>query len=347
MGYIYIITNKINDKVYIGQTSRTIETRWKEHLLSYQNESKKRYKLYAAMNKYGAESFSIEKIEECSADKLDEREKYWIQKFDSYNNGYNMTIGGEGIQIVQTERILKLWEKGMAIADISRELGYATSTILQYLEDSVTFSHMEAVNRGKKLTSRAKEKAVYLYNRQGNQIDFYSCAKEASTNLNEAVEKIRVWCREETPRDNIVYSYQLLSKEQVIDRFLHQPNHRAIRQFSLDGKEIKVYESIQEAIRQTGIANIYKVAKGELKTAGGYIWKYVDDSSAVVPIKNTQNRLQVAQYTKSGELLQVYNSITEAAKATGQKSSSNISQVCKGKAQTAGGYVWRYYEESN
>lgn len=347
MGYIYIITNKNNDKVYIGQTSRTIEARWKEHLLSCQDEVKRHYKLYAAMNKYGLESFSIGKIEQCDSEKLNEREQYWISRFDSYNNGYNMTIGGDGIQTVYAEKIQELWDNGAAIIDISRETGYATSTILQYLENYKTFSHEEAINRGAKLSAKAKEKIVYIYNQNGEQIEKFSCAEEASKKIGESVEKIRTWCRKQISKNNKLYSYQFLTKEQVIDYFLHQPNHKAVKQYSLDGKELAVYESIQEAIRQTGINNICKVVKGEIKTAGGYIWKYVDDNNYLAPIKSIQNKRQVAQYSREGQLIQVYNSITEAARATGQKSSSNISQVCKGKAQTAGGYIWRYYEESN
>ena len=347
MGYIYIITNKNNDKVYIGQTSRTIEARWKEHLLSSQDEAKRHYKLYAAMNKYGVDSFSIGKIEQCESEKLNEREQYWINRFDSYANGYNMTIGGDGIQTVDTEKIQRLWDSGAAIVDISRETGYATSTVLQRLESHKTFSHEEAANRGVKLSAKAKEKIIYVYNQNGEQIKKFSCAEDASEKIGESVEKIRTWCRKQVPKNNKLYSYEPLTNEQIINCFLHQPNHKAIRQISLDGKELAVYESIQEAIRQTGINNICKVTKGETKTAGGYIWKYVDDNECLVPIKSTQNKRQVAQYSLEGQLIQIYNSITEAAKATGQKSSSNISQVCKGKAQTAGGYVWRYYEENN
>lgn len=299
------------------------------------------------MNKYGIDSFSIGQIEECESEKLDEREKYWIGRFDSYSNGYNMTVGGEGIHLVCISKIRELWDKGAAIADISRETGYATTTILQYLKDYKGFSHKEAINRGVALSAKAKEKTVYVYDQNGKQIEKFPCAEKASEKTGEPIEKIRVWCRKQVPKNGKLYSYQSLTKEQAIEYFLHQPNRKAIKQFTLDGKEVAIYESIQEAIRQTGINNIYKVAKGEMKTAGGYIWRYIDDNNYPKPVKGAQNRLRVAQYSKDGKLIQIYNSITEAAKATGQKSSSNISQVCKKGRGTAGGFVWRYYEESN
>ena len=89
---IYKITNKINNKCYIGQ-SKDIEARWQKHLSVYKTAPE--WNLYKAFKKYGLESFSFEIIEECEPNKLNEREIYWISYYDSFNNGYNMTLGGE------------------------------------------------------------------------------------------------------------------------------------------------------------------------------------------------------------------------------------------------------------
>lgn len=48
------------------------------------------------MNEYGPESFTFELLEECPRNQLDEREKYWIEYFDSYTWGYNATSGNNG-----------------------------------------------------------------------------------------------------------------------------------------------------------------------------------------------------------------------------------------------------------
>ena len=78
MGFIYKITNQINQKVYIGMTYRTPQIRFKEHLKDAEEKNYNR-PLYNAINKYGKENFSISIIEEVENNELlGEREKYWI-----------------------------------------------------------------------------------------------------------------------------------------------------------------------------------------------------------------------------------------------------------------------------
>lgn len=93
---IYVIKNKINNLVYVGQ-SVDIFTRWTAHKQSALNpqDSSHKTQIHQAMAKLGIENFYIEILEECNYDKLTEREIYWIEKFNSYHNGYNMTLGGE------------------------------------------------------------------------------------------------------------------------------------------------------------------------------------------------------------------------------------------------------------
>ena len=89
---IYKITNNINQHCYIGQSTQ-IQKRWSNHKNTAYNSNDKGYDypLYRAIRKYGIEQFSFEIIEECSNEKLNEREVYWIKY---YNPEYNQTIGG-------------------------------------------------------------------------------------------------------------------------------------------------------------------------------------------------------------------------------------------------------------
>lgn len=84
---IYKITNKENGKVYIGQATN-IEKRLSEH------RRKRTQTIDNYINILGVDSFDFEIIEECTPEQLNEREKYYIQKYDSQLRGYNIQDGG-------------------------------------------------------------------------------------------------------------------------------------------------------------------------------------------------------------------------------------------------------------
>lgn len=90
---IYKITNKTNNKVYIGQ-STDIEKRWGEHKRNAFNSNTHTYyyPLYLAIRKYGLDNFVFEVIEECSTENLTKQEQYWMDYYNSLdgNYGYNL-----------------------------------------------------------------------------------------------------------------------------------------------------------------------------------------------------------------------------------------------------------------
>lgn len=91
---IYIITNLINGKQYVGMTSKTLEVRFSGHKADARRN--KPWILHKAIRKYGEDNFKIELLEETNASNLDELgiiESSWIEKL---NPEYNMSLGGEG-----------------------------------------------------------------------------------------------------------------------------------------------------------------------------------------------------------------------------------------------------------
>lgn len=91
--YIYKIVNKINGKIYIGQTTEKLNHRFNRHM-GYQKDNKDT-KFYRAVKKYGKSNFYIELIEEVKTlEELNIREEYWIRKLDTVENGYNNYYGG-------------------------------------------------------------------------------------------------------------------------------------------------------------------------------------------------------------------------------------------------------------
>lgn len=101
IGYIYCATCLTTGKLYFGQTIRLVEERWERHI--QESRSGSNYKFHRAIRKYGEENFLVEEVLTVSAPtkdalkaKLDYIEIRFIRKFDTFRNGYNMTLGGEG-----------------------------------------------------------------------------------------------------------------------------------------------------------------------------------------------------------------------------------------------------------
>lgn len=176
-GFIYIIRNSVNQKVYVGQTRVSVNQRWKEHLrhASYGDQL-----INKAMNKHGVDKFWIEILEICSLDVIDEREKYYIALYDSTDKskGYNVSIGGLTPQFekpqLPVETLIDLYvNKFWSIERIGKKFGvtrYIVTSILKNQGVQIRDKHtctakfdkitkeqaLEAIQRGKSIRKAAK-----------------------------------------------------------------------------------------------------------------------------------------------------------------------------------------------
>ena len=281
MGYIYKITNLINNKIYVGQTRFDILVRYKQHKYEAQ-KGQLNFPLYAAMRKYGIENFSIEIIEEIDDSLLDERESFWIKKLDSYvknNKGYNCTYGGEGNTIIDKLEVYQLWDQGNSIKQIADLLKHDRSAIRKILKEYENYSVEES-------------------NKRGDLI-------------------------------------------QGLNRF------ESVNQYDLKGNYIKTYTNMTQAAYETGISNknIWSAVHYKSKTAGGYQWRFVNDTNPVQEISKTvKQKNHVQQLDEQNIVIQTYESAAEAARQTGINA-TQIRKVCQHKGITAGGYKWRYQSE--
>lgn len=151
MGYIYKITNTVNGQMYIGQTVKTVEKRFTQH----KNNSNKPYfsqlVLYKAFNKYGIENFKCEIVEEVPNELLDEKEKYWIEYYDTYFNGYNSTLGGRATPLYNwdIDDIIERYLRLKSARAVAKEIGCDHSTIDHLLNKNgiKRFSSDEQISR--------------------------------------------------------------------------------------------------------------------------------------------------------------------------------------------------------
>lgn len=111
---IYCLKNIVNEKVYIGQTSRGLDVRFQEHKHDSRRGKKGCKKLYAAIRKYGENNFTIEKLHETdSIFEANELEQKYIKDWDSIKSGYNIAEGGRNsIPTEETRKLLSISHKG-------------------------------------------------------------------------------------------------------------------------------------------------------------------------------------------------------------------------------------------
>lgn len=165
-GYIYKITNKINQKAYIGKTIYSIEKRWKEHQRDCFKRDREQRPLYNAINKYGIENFTIELIEEVDIKDLSAREVYWIGFYNTYNNGYNATLGGDGKIIYDYELIAELIPQYQTYKEVAQIVGCCVD-VVQLVAKKYNIPHQSHNN----FVQNSKQ--VYQFDKQGNYIQSF------------------------------------------------------------------------------------------------------------------------------------------------------------------------------
>lgn len=260
-GFIYKVTNKENGKIYIGQTTRTIEERWNEHTRNAFHDNNLEYqnKFHRAIRKYGDGGFIVEEQESFDAPDiealhklLNDAETKWILFYDSKDNGYNSSLGGDynpmyGVrgkdnpcskkvnQYDLQGHYIKTWD---SIKDIKRELGW-----------------------------------------EGNISKV--CSKNR-LNYRKVTAYKHVWrfYEDEPICNDIVISEEELEIRNGRKKFLEENMRpkKKIDQFTLDGKFIKTFNSIREAADSVkgDPSGVTVVAQGKQykHTYKGYVWKY-------------------------------------------------------------------------
>lgn len=190
---IYKITNILNGKVYIGQTTRTFEKRKQEHIDNAFKFNIDTH-IYRAMRKYGLENFVFEKV--CEAESIEDLnylETFYIIQYDSVRNGYNMSYGGNN-NVMFCEKTAKKHDDIMRSEDVRKRI---SSSMKQYRkehpwtdEQKQKFAKSKYGNKnfaGHKLTPEHKEalnksryKGVYCIDENGNMIAEFNSVKSAA-----------------------------------------------------------------------------------------------------------------------------------------------------------------------
>ena len=185
MGIIYKITNKVNNKSYIGYTINTIEERFKVHI-----QDSKKYKnrpLYRAFAKYGVGSFTIEVIEEVPDFQLKVKEIICIKAFGTYRKGYNATLGGDGRFTVHNKYEIYQWylkNSDKCVGDVVKQFSIDRKTVKHILNSyGCTDMRLKSINPPKR-----PRIAVVQFDKEGNKIAEFTDALKASMSLMGSIQ---------------------------------------------------------------------------------------------------------------------------------------------------------------
>lgn len=267
-GFIYKVTNKENGKIYIGQTTRTIEERWNEHTRNAFHDNNLEYqnKFHRAIRKYGDGGFIIEEQESFDAPDmealhklLNDAETKWILFYDSKDNGYNSSLGGDynpmyGVKgkdnpcskkINQYDlegHYIKTWD---SIADIGREFG--------------TQSQVVRVCKSNRLTTKKVTALGYVwryFDDVPNKKDIIISAEELAIRNNGRFKKGE--------------AHSTATKAAI------KKTSKKIDQFDMDDNYIKTFDSIHDAARSVyrSYSTIQTVLNRDRNVAAGFRWKY-------------------------------------------------------------------------
>ena len=253
MGFIYLRTNKINGKKYVGQvTTKRFKTRqnnWKNLKQPYAGPA-----INAARAKYGIEAFGFEILKECNNNELDYWEKYYIKELNTKAPyGYNLTDGGDGMSGYSCPPRTEEWKEKQREAHKGKKLSEEHKKKISDANKGKKKPPVTEETRKKMSESRKGEKhwnyRKHLSDEHKNKIGKGNKGKHRSEE-----QKIK------------------LSK---LNR--NGKSSKPILQMNKNTNEvIKEFPSIREIQRQFGFYTgvICECCNGKRKTAYGYIWRY-------------------------------------------------------------------------
>lgn len=222
MGLIYKIVNDVNDKVYIGKTTRTIEIRWKDHIKD--SNLKIVSKFHNAINKYGIEHFHIELVEDNIPNEiLNLRERYWIDQYDSYYNGYNSTLGGEGANKFSPEEILQLWNEGYTCSEIGNKLGCRYITASYILRDYGIGTEEKNIRSAQK-RQKINGTPIEQYTLDGQLVHIYESSKDVIAAGFDRNEVNR--CCNHTAHSHKKYLWRRIDDTMTIEELVEQNKNK-------------------------------------------------------------------------------------------------------------------------
>lgn len=268
---IYKITNKINKKAYIGQ-SIDIERRWQEHI----HEDRQSY-IHNAIKKYGINNFSFEIIEECSKEELDEKEIFWIKYYNTFENGYNLTLGGNSGFHYNIEEIFQDYQRTHNLQLTAKHFGCHYNTVRNILQ--IFGQNHNGIWQEEKAVEKIDPKTLQV-------VATYSSLREAGEKCNCSWTAIQAAANGKHNSSCGFYWRYVGDTTKIFQKTNHTQSQKTpVIQLDYNTlEEIQRFESATAAAKALGKNTgkpgscITAACRGRTKSAYGFKWKYADNN---------------------------------------------------------------------
>lgn len=366
---IYKIENKVNGKVYVGQ-SVNIETRWKNHRCELNRGTHYNDYLQRSWNKYGADNFDFSVIEECEQCELNDKEIYWIDLYHSCESeyGYNSQLGGAGdilyrpvLQFDLSGNFIKEWKN-------SREAYIETGTPQQGIYGCCMkkFKHSRSYiwvykddykdkNSLSWYLKNQKSKNVNQYDLYGKYIKTWKNHKEINDVLGYSVNQ----CTNHTTLSSHGYIWLYTDDElELTEEYCYNVRHslnfisnKPFYQVNSNCEIVKEYNCLREST-EDGYSEkmVNDCLRGLRDSAKGYIWIYKDQYKNLTKEKciellskeQTRKFYEILQYDLNNNFICKYPYLKDVPSGFIK---SNICECCLGRKPQYKGYIWKFGKE--
>ena len=275
VGIIYGWYNTLTDMWYVGQTVRQ-EERFKSHIIVSENNDKSYF--HKALRKYSLENWVYCVLEDnVLRANLNMREMDWIEYYDSYYSGYNLTLGGGGsVSRICTEET----KKKISDAKVGKPLSEQTKQRM-----SESRKGKPSPMQGKHHSEETKKRLSEIETGAGNPFYGRHHSEETRKKISEyhkglIGEKNPFYGRHHTEESKRKMSEARKGKTGLKGPKNGMygkpaPNRKQVSKYDLNNNYIQTYNSIKDAIKENPKADhLNEVCKGLRKQAGGFIWKY-------------------------------------------------------------------------